>query len=302
MGRVVVVGSMNMDHVVRVPRLPAPGETIRTHDYTTGLGGKGFNQAVTAARCGADVVFVGCVGDDSDGDRLRQALADEGIDGGYVRHHASLPTGLAMITVDHAGENTITVVGGANDAVVCPSAALEGADVVLAQLECPVDVVGAALTTARSLGITTVLNPAPAQPLPSSLLSVVDYLVPNEVEAEQLGAFEFHGTAIVTLGAQGALLLRPGAHEQAFPAVHVDVVDTTAAGDAFCGCLVARLAAGARVEDSIADANAAGAHAVTIAGAYAALPTDDDVRALRVRDRARAPSTSGGSPDPDRHG
>src|SRR3954454_2087459 len=109
MSRVVVVGSMNMDHVVRVPRLPAPGETIRTNDYTTGLGGKGFNQAVTAARCGADVVFVGCVGDDSDGAHLVQALVDEGIDTGYVRRHSDLPTGLALITVDGAGENTITV-------------------------------------------------------------------------------------------------------------------------------------------------------------------------------------------------
>src|SRR3954451_2097972 len=130
MGRVVVVGSMTVDHVLRVARLPAAGETGTATGGAAGLGGKGFNQAGTAARCGAEVVMVGCVGDDRDGDVLVAALRDEGIDAGSLRRRADRPTGSAQITVDELGRNTIVVVPGANAGVVCPSAALDGADLV----------------------------------------------------------------------------------------------------------------------------------------------------------------------------
>src|SRR5438270_8553421 len=179
MGRVVVVGSLNVDHTVRVERFPQVGETIAAVAYTAGLGGKGFNQAVTAARMGADVVMVGCVGADTDGDLLLQTLRDERINASYVRR-SELPTGRAHITVDEDGRNSIVVVPGANAAASFPSAALEGADVVLAQLECPLDVVTAAMATGRSRGVVTILNPAPARPLTDDLVELVDYLAPNE--------------------------------------------------------------------------------------------------------------------------
>jgi ribokinase len=280
MGRVVVVGSLNSDHTVRVQQHPAVGQTVLGLSYARALGGKGFNQAMTAARQGADVVMVGCVGDDGDGDDLLQALDEEGADAGYVRRHSELPTGRAHITVDADGRNSIVVVPGANGGVSFPSAALEGASVLLAQLEVPLDVVVAALAAARSAGVTTILNPAPARELTERLLAMVDYLMPNETEARQLGEVSFVGTAIVTQGERGALLLRPGSPEVRFDALKVEVVDTTAAGDAFCGCFAAALAAGLSVEEGLRRASAAGAHAVTVHGALPSLPTAADVDRL----------------------
>src|SRR3954470_3518045 len=210
MGRVVVVGSMNSDHTVRVEEHPRVGQTVMGLSYSRALGGKGFNQAITAARQGADVVMVGCVGDDGDGDDLLRALEEAGGDGGYARRHAAGPTGRAHITVDAAGHNSIVVVPGANGGVSFPSAALEGASVLLAQLEVPLEVVTAALAAARSARVTTILNPAPARPLNERLLGMVDYLVPNESEAQHLGEVSFGGTAIITKGERGAVLLRPG--------------------------------------------------------------------------------------------
>jgi ribokinase len=280
MGRVVVVGSLNSDHTVRVQDLPGVGQTVLGMSYTRALGGKGFNQAVTAALQGADVVMVGCVGDDGDGDDLLQALEEAGADGGYVRRHAELPTGRAHITVDAQGGNSIVVVPGANGGVSFPSAALEGASVLLAQLEVPLDVVAAALAVARSAGVTTILNPAPAQPLSERLLALVDYLVPNESEAQHLGEVSFSGTAIITQGERGVLILRPGQPEARVDALKVEVVDTTAAGDAFCGCFAAALAAGLSLEEGLRRASAAGAHAVTVNGALPSLPTAADVDAL----------------------
>jgi ribokinase len=280
MGRVVVVGSLNSDHTVRVKRHPEIGQTVIGLSYARALGGKGFNQAVTAARQGADVVMVGCVGDDSDGGDLVRALAEAGADVGYVRRHAELPTGRAHITVDDAGRNSIVVVSGANAGVSFPSAALEGASVLLVQLEVPLDVVAAALFVARNAGVTTVLNPAPAQPLSDRLLSTVDYLMPNETEAQLLGEVAYTGTAIVTQGERGSLLMRPGQPDVRIDALHVEAVDTTAAGDAFCGCFAAALASGLPLEEGLRRANAAGAHAVTVHGALPSLPTAHDVNSL----------------------
>ena len=285
-GRVVVVGSLNVDHTVWVERLPAPGETLlaRVHDVT--LGGKGLNQAVTAARQGADVAMIGCVGEDLDGAQVIATLEHEGIDASLVRRHAQLPTGRAHITVADDGANTIVVVPGANLSVEFPSAALANAQVLLAQLESPIDVVVAALSAARSAGVVTVLNPSPAIPLPAEVFDLVDYLVPNEHEARALDVehdYPASGTLIVTHGESGASV-RKGGREKWLPAVAVDhVVDPTAAGDAFCGTLAAGLARGVPFGVVLSRAAAAGAHAVTIAGALPSLPTDDDIDAVMTR-------------------
>ncbi|MGH9120229.1 MAG: ribokinase [Acidimicrobiales bacterium] len=282
-GRVVVIGSLNVDHTVWVERLPAAGETLlaRVHDVT--LGGKGLNQAVTAARQGADVAMVGCVGEDLDGAQVIATLEHEGIDASLVRRHAELPTGRAHITVADDGANTIVVVPGANLSVDFPSAALTGAQVLLAQLESPLDVVVAALSAARAAGVVTVLNPSPAIPLPAEVLDLVDYLVPNEHEARALDVehdYPASGTLIVTHGDAGASV-RKGGREKWLPAVEVErVVDPTAAGDAFCGTLAAGLARGVPFGVVLSRSAAAGAHAVTIAGALPSLPTADDVDAV----------------------
>lgn len=279
MGRVVVVGSLNVDHTVRVNRFPHVGETMTATDYSFGLGGKGFNQAVTAARMGADVVMVGCVGADTDGDLLLQALHDEGIDAGYVRR-SELPTGRAHIVVDGDGHNSIVVVPGANAAASFPSAALEGADVLLAQLECPLEVVHVALAAARAREVTTILNPAPVRPLTEDVLSLVDYLVPNEKEADGLGHVTYRGTAVITGGPRGAMVLVPGEDQRHVAPFPVATVDTTGAGDAFCGCFAAAMAEGRTLGDALRRAAAAGACTVTRAGAYGALPSRHDVDQL----------------------
>lgn len=291
MARVVVVGSLNVDHTVRVERFPAPGETVTATDYTFGLGGKGFNQAVTAARMGVEVVMVGCVGADTDGDLLVQTLHDERIDASYVRR-SELPTGSAHLIVDATGQNSIVVVPGANAAASFPSAALEGADVLLAQLECPLETVAAALAAGRAANVVTILNPAPARPLTEALLHRVDYLVPNEHESEGLGSVEYRGTAIVTSGEKGALVLSPGQERRRVPAFSVPVVDTTGAGDAFCGCFAASLAEGRPLSDSLQRASAAGACAVTRAGAFASLPTRHEVEQLLSRGQGASESQS----------
>jgi ribokinase len=279
MARVVVVGSLNVDHTVRVERFPEVGETITAEGYAVGLGGKGFNQAVTAARMGADVVMVGCVGADADGNLLLQTLWEEGIDAGYVRR-SEQPTGRAHITVDREGQNSIVVTSGANAATYLPSAALEGADVLLAQLECPLEVVAAAMAAARAAGIVTILNSAPARPLTNEFLALVDYLVANETEADQLGRVSYRGTAVITGGSRGALVLVPGRQQQRVPALTVPVVDTTGAGDAFCGCFAASIAEQGKLGIALRRAIAAGAHAVTTDGAFASLPAAADVEWL----------------------
>jgi ribokinase len=280
MGRIVVVGSLNVDHTVSVERFPEIGETITATGSASDLGGKGFNQAVTAARMGADVVMVGCVGADDDGDRLLQALGAERIDAGFVWRNAAQPTGRAHITVDAEGRNSIVVAAGANASTSFPSAALEGADVLLAQLECPLEVVAVAMSAARSAGVMTILNPAPARPLTSALLNLVDYLVANETEADSLGRVSYHGTAVITGGERGALVLVPGREPRRIPAFTVPVVDTTAAGDAFCGAFAAALAGGGKLGDALQWATAAGACAVTRAGAFGSLPSSADVERL----------------------
>jgi ribokinase len=279
MGRVVVVGSMNIDHVARVERLPGPGETVVGEAYLRSLGGKGLNQAIAAARQGAAVTMVGAVGTDADGDEVLAALDAEGIDRRWVRR-VELPTGRAHITVDATGTNSIVVVARANAAATCPPEAVAGADVVLAQLEVPLSTVAGAMAAARAGGARTVLNPAPARELPAELLADCDVLVPNETEAGGLGDATFAGDLLVTVGERGAELRRADGTSLLLPAPVVAAADTTAAGDALCGCLAAGLAAGLSLEDATRRAVVAGSLACTVMGAVPSLPSLDAVSRL----------------------
>lgn len=282
MPSVTVVGSANLDLVASVDRIPAPGETLLASHYAEHAGGKGLNQAVAAARSGASVRFVGAVGDDEAGSRLRSVMGDAGID--PVLTPSDQPTGRALINVDARSENTIVVVPGANRDVVADTGALTDTDVVLLQLEVPLDVVTGAAVTGRSTGALVVLNPAPAQPLPDRLLEACDVVIPNEHEVTLLGGADAliergADAVVVTLGAAGAdLVTREG--RTSFPPFTVDPIDTTGAGDAFCGALAARLADGAPLPDAVVWATAAGALATTVRGAVPAQPTAAAVRAL----------------------
>lgn len=275
---VCVVGSANLDLVATTETLPAPGVTVLGTSYAEHPGGKGLNQAVAAARAGARVAFVGAVGLDAAGRGLLDVLAAEHIDATGVQQVGT--TGRALIGVSAAGENSIIVVPGANATLTAEHvrAALPRARVVLVQLEIPLPAVGAALATGRAMGATTVLNPAPAPaaPLPAEVLQHCDLVVPNEHEADAIGGApsllaEGATTVIVTRGAAGISLVT-SADTVDLRAFTVEAVDTTAAGDAFCGALCAELAAGADLAAAVRVAMAAGALATTVAGAVPSLP------------------------------
>jgi ribokinase len=282
---VCVVGSANLDLVARAERLPGPGETVLGSDYAEHPGGKGLNQAVAAARSEAVTAFVGAVGSDHAGDRLRGVAAAEGIDVSALAT-ADAPTGRALIGVDDRAENSIIVVPGANGTVTADqvTTSMPTARVVLVQLEVPVDAVAAALAAGRAGGARTVLNPAPAAHLPADLLALCDVVVPNEHELELVGGIEVLlaagvGAVVVTLGARGVRVVTADGVADV-PAFPVTPVDTTGAGDSFCGALSARLAAGDALLDAVRYASAAGALATTVAGAVPSLPRADAVRAL----------------------
>ena len=304
---VVVVGSANVDLVVRVPRHPVPGETLLGTGFATHAGGKGANQAVAAARAGARTALIGRMGPDGGADFLRSALSAAGVDiskVGMCRHD---PTGTAVITVADSGENTIVVVPGAN-AMLRPvhvddavgAGLFDDICVAMAQLEVPLEVVRHGFEVARSRGAITMLNAAPMAELPMGLLAVTDVLVVNETELAQLTgsssvSFEFgdaHWSAlgavssvVLTLGGDGAVVLRRGQATVTTRGHQVEVVDTTAAGDTFCGYLAASLADGEAVDVGVVRANAAAALACTKAGAQPSIPIADEVRALLARTR-----------------
>jgi ribokinase len=280
MARVVVVGSANVDLVWQGERLPAPGETVTDGRFLEALGGKGANQAAAAAALGADVRFVGCVGDDAYGALVRADLVGRGIDAVRLTT-VTEPTGIALIMVDGRGENAIAVAPGANRAVT--AAMLEGAidagDVVLCSCEIPVDTVRAAIAVADDAGANAIVNPAPARELIGGAI-----LTPNDGECERLGGIDallqIAPYVIVTHGADGVSLHYAGGpthHQDAFPA---DVVDTTGAGDAFNGALAWALADGRRLEEAVRLAAAAGALATRAIGARASLPSAQEVVAL----------------------
>ncbi len=301
---VTVVGSINMDLVSQVARFPMPGETILGGDLETIPGGKGANQAVAAARLGAKVTLVGRVGADIFGSKLRSNLAAEGIDISHVLQSQDMTTGVALILVNEDGQNTIVVSPGANGQLTPAfidraGIVIASADVLLLQLEIPLESVRRAAQIARENRVQVILNPAPARELPASLLDMVDILIPNESEAQrllgetqnrmdhlQLAAAAERlfslgiGAVIVTAGDRGALLVN-SAGQRMFPAFPAErIVDTTAAGDAFVGGLAAATAAGKVLPEAILWGNAAGMLAVTRAGAQPSLPTWAEVERL----------------------
>lgn len=304
MGAIAVLGSANMDLVVRQPRRPEAGETIFGTGFETGPGGKGLNQAVAAARAGASVRFLGVVGDDAFGRRLRETLESAGVDTAGLRT-TSRATGIASIAVTDDGENTIVVVPGANaDEALTDAdrAAISASSHLVVQLERPQALVRAAMTFAREHGVTTVLTPAPATAGIDDLVALADILVPNEGEARLLARLDGDGDgdgdgdtdaeasaralstraglAIVTLGSRGALVAQKGEVTARVAARPAAAVDTTGAGDTFVGALVAWLAGGEDLGAALAAATAAAAIAVTRAGAAASAPTHDEIRAL----------------------
>ncbi|MFF9014100.1 ribokinase [Streptomyces sp. NPDC014870] len=286
MTSIVVLGSTNMDLVAFVPRAPARGETVTGREFRTIPGGKGANQAVAAARAGAEVAMIGAVGADAFGERLRAALDASAVDTDLLRTVEG-PSGTAHIVVDDEGGNAIVVVPGANGTVTSldhgDEALIATADALLLQLELPLSAVTEAAVTARRLGVRTVLTPAPAQQLPPELLAATDLLVPNEHEAAALtGLTDPRAAAtallalvpevVVTLGASGSLYAARGGEPFTVPAPRVPAVDTTAAGDTFVGTLAVALGEGRPVREAMAWASTAAALSVQHAGASSSMP------------------------------
>lgn len=296
MRKVIVVGSANVDYTVAVDRLPAAGETVLGRAFYQSFGGKGANQAVAARRAGADVFFLTKLGNDANGKLLERHLTGLGIPGAGLLRDPATPTGVAVIVVDRSGMNQIAVAPGSNrmltvEEVGRTSTLMAGGRVLLVQLELPLAAVAEALTLAKRHRLTTILNPAPAVPLSSDMLTLVDVLTPNEGEARALTGQDDLAEAaqillargarhiIITLGARGALL-RDAKAAQVFPPFPVNAVDSTGAGDAFNGALACALAEGRPLEEAVVFANAAGALTVTRRGVQDALPSRREIDEL----------------------
>jgi ribokinase len=287
-GRVIVVGSVNIDLVVVTDRLPKPGETVTDGRFARHHGGKGGNQAVAAARLGGRVAFIGAVGDDPFGIEARDALAAEGIDIGGLLTLPGESTGVALILVDAAGENLISVAGGANAAITrgqveaaLAASAVTERDVLLVGHEIPTGVAAAALAAGRAAGATTILNPAPAAGLGPETLDLADVITPNEGELEVILAASrpSHATMLVSLGAAGARL-ETGAATVLIPAPAVDAVETVGAGDTLNGALAVGLADNLDLEYAARRAVVAASLAVRRAGAREGMPTLAELRAF----------------------
>ncbi len=309
MPRLLVIGSANLDFTVAVERLPLEGETVSGGELLLSHGGKGANQAVAAHRLGAEARLIAQVGQDPMGDQIVEHLIGVGFPREGLLRDATARTGVALIVVDPAGRNQIAVAPGANRTLTPERLRplegwIEWADALLCQLETPIDTVRWALTRARRLGRRTILNPAPPRPLPDDLFPLVDLLTPNAgealalagvatggvpgiTEAAQRMVMKGVGVVIVTLGADGALLVTRDTARH-FPGFSVDAVDTTAAGDAFTGALAASVAAGVPLVDAIRIANAAGALACTRRGAQESLPDRAEVERLLGLDTTRS--------------
>jgi ribokinase len=292
--RIVVVGSSNTDMVVKGRRLPAPGETVTGGQFILAAGGKGANQAVAAARLGADVTLVAKVGRDMFGDQAVENYRKEGIHTDYVFRDPERATGIALILVDAQGENLISVASGANHALTPADVdqvaqCIRAAQVVMLQLEIPMETVCRAAEVAFAAGVPVILNPAPAAPLPDGLLGRVAYLTPNESEAQHLTGVAVEdeasarqaaqrllaagaGHVIITLGPKGALWATPG-QAQLVPSRRVRALDSTAAGDAFNGALAWALGSGQPLGEAVRTACLVGALSVTRLGAQPSLPT-----------------------------
>ena len=292
-GNLVVLGSINADHILNLETFPTPGETVTGNQYQVAFGGKGANQAVAAGRSGANIAFIACTGDDDTGERVRKQLASDNIDIAPVSVVAGESTGVALIFVNAEGENVIGIHAGANAAltterVEAQRGIIAGAEALLMQLESPVESVLAAAKIAHENHTSVVLNPAPARVLSDELLALVDIFTPNETEAEKLtgirvendddaarAALALHdkgiGTVIITLGSRGVWASVNGEGRRV-PGFKVKAIDTIAAGDTFNGALVTALLEGKAMDEAIRFAHAAAAIAVTRKGAQPSVP------------------------------
>ncbi len=298
---IVVVGSSNTDMIIKLDRIPRPGETILGGEFVTAAGGKGANQAVAAARAGGRISFIARVGQDVFGDQAVAGFVKDGINVDHVVRDQAAPSGVALIFVAKNGENSIAVASGAN-ANLAPAdverarTLIASAGVIVMQLETPLDTVQAAAQIAARAGVRVILNPAPAQPLPDELLRLVSVLTPNEIEAELLTGVKVVDpasagraadlllargvqTVIITLGERGAFVAADGLHKL-IPAFSMQAVDTTAAGDVFNGSLAVALAEGQELEPSVRFASAAGAISVTRMGAQPSAPQRAEIDRL----------------------
>lgn len=292
--KILVVGSLNMDLVVRAQRHPQVGETILGSQFQTFSGGKGANQAVAAVRLGATVQMIGKVGGDAFGDILLSNVSSDGVDTNYISRDARAATGVALITVSEDGQNTIVVASGANSSLTpqdirAAEPAFRGAGALVMQLEIPLPAVSAAMELARKHNVPIILNPAPAQALPAEILAGVDYLLPNQTELailsdnaptmeEALQRMQAKNVRclIVTLGDAGSLVIKNGQRSMQ-PAYQVHSIDSVGAGDAFIGAFAVALNEGRSLEDAVRWGNAAGAITVTRRGAQPSLPTRQEL-------------------------
>lgn len=301
MKKILVIGSSNTDLVIKTEKFPDPGETVIGGVFNTFPGGKGANQAVAAQRLGAEVIFVACLGDDDFGHKAIQGYNKEGIDTQYISIDKDLPTGVASIIVNKEGENSIVVAPGANDrlskAVIEQITPLmETVDIVLVQLEVPLETIDLAIRKAHAMNKKVILNPAPAKELNNDLYSYIDVITPNESETEillgeKVSDYESASRAaqiflnkgvkevIITMGAQGAFF-KNSDEEFLTPAFKSRVVDTTAAGDTFNGALAVAFSEGKSLKDSILFSNKAAAISVTRLGAQSSIPSRDEVDAF----------------------
>lgn len=299
--KIVVVGSSNMDLVVKSPRIPAVGETVLGEDFIMTPGGKGANQAVAAAKLGAEVYLVARLGQDVFAQQSLSNFEKEGVHTEYIVRTAEAPSGVALITVDRAGDNVIVVAPGANQKLSAQDVqeaqtAIVSSGALVAQLEVPLETVECAARLAHGSGVPFVLNPAPAQRLDTELLAMVDVLTPNETEAEILTGVEVTDedsarsaacellergvkAVILTMGARG-FLLSDGRKTEFVPAIKVNAVDATAAGDAFTGALAVGLAQGQALFDAALFANYVAALSVTKMGAQSSMPTRREVESF----------------------
>ena len=299
MTKIVVVGSLNMDLVVQVPKIPKPGETVLGENFGTFPGGKGANQAVAAARLGAAVTMIGQVGDDTYGEMLVGNLASEGVNTDYISIDENNATGVAMITVDERGQNSIAVASGANFTLTAEHIRsawekIREIDILVMPLETPIETIFQAAKLAQDQNVRVVLNPAPARSLDPDLLSMVDVIVPNEYEVLQIAGYLDSGnssveeaartiikrgvnTVVTTLGENGVMIVDNKPNVITIPSIKVDVLDTTAAGDSFVAALAVGLIEGKSLRDACNFANAAGAITVTRMGAQPSLPTRREI-------------------------
>lgn len=300
MKKIIVVGSSNVDLTARVKRLPRPGETIGGATLLRANGGKGANQAVAAARMGANVMFLTCLGNDASGEMLSTQFAADGIDTSCIKLSAT-PTGTALIFVDDNAENCIAVAPGSNNDLL-PSdidaacRCMEGAEYLLVQLEIPMPTVARSVELADSLGIKTILNPAPMGPVPEELFSHIWLITPNQTEAEQLTGIHVEteedarkaagvlftkgvGNVIITMGSRGSLVCTP--ESSVFvPSRKVQAIDTTGAGDVYNGALVAALSKGSSLIEAAKTATLASSISVTRMGAQTSAPYASEIENL----------------------